>query len=61
MGLAGFKILFFSKLLMYFFLLTAPNEPHSLNLSVTQNLSDLKIEDHHLDKLFGIIMLNDAT
>lgn len=48
MGLAGFKILFLSKLLMHFFLLTAHNEPHSLNLSVIQNLSELKIEDHPL-------------
>lgn len=48
MGLAGFKTLFFSKLLMHFFLLTDDNELHSLNLSVTQNLSDLKIEYHPL-------------
>lgn len=50
MGLAGFESLFFSKLLMHilFSPLTAHNEPHYLNLSVTQNLSDLKIEDHPL-------------
>lgn len=48
MGLAGFKIPFLPKLLMHFFLFTAHNEPHSLNLSVIQNLCDLKIEDHPL-------------
>lgn len=49
MGLAGFESLFFSKLLMHiFFPLTTHNEPHSLNSSVTQNLSDFKIEDHPL-------------
>lgn len=45
-GLDDFKILYFSKLLIHIFFLTAHSATYSLNLSVTQNLSDLKIEGH---------------